>query len=176
MKTLNKIAILVISIFTFGLSHADEKKGFYVSAEAGSTKMKAPTTTTISVTSNSYNFGVGYEADSLSGEFTYGSGFNLSSTYGSSTSTFELSNWTVVFNYKILNTGNFKPFVGIGRYGGTVTTTSGTGGDYSRNMWNVGVEIPLDSTTSIRGKYIKTFDVTGYTGFTNYSFGLMYRF
>jgi hypothetical protein len=174
--SISKICVIFVFSITPLVTMASEKNGFYVVAEAGTTEMKAPTTTTISITSNSYNFGAGYEADSLSGEFTYGSGFNLSSTYGSSTSTFELSNWTVVLNYKILNLGNFRPFLGVGRYGGTVTTTSGSGGDYSRNMWNVGVEVPLDSTTSIRGKYLKTFDVSGYTGFTNYSLGLLYRF
>lgn len=176
MKTFNKVATLLISLFAFGLSHADEKNGFYVVAEAGSTEMAAPSTSKYSITSNSYNFGAGYEVDSLSVEFTYGNGFNLSSTIGSTTTELSLSNYTLVVNYKILNSGNFRPFVGIGRYGGTTSFTGYASEDYSRNMWNVGVEVPLDNTTSIRAKYIKTFELTGYVGFTSYSLGLLYRF
>lgn len=174
---IKKLCTILLLLFIISTSAtADENKGFYVVAEAGSTEMKAPTTTKYTISSNSYNFGAGYEVDSLSAEFTYGSGFKLSSTYGTSTSTIELSNWTIVLNYKILNSGNFRPFIGVGRYGGTVNITGYGSEEYSRNLWNLGIEIPLDTTTSIRAKYLKTFDVSGYTGFTNYSLGLLYRF
>jgi outer membrane protein W len=160
------------------LAFSAENKGFYVVGDAGSTELSAPSnsTTSVSVTSNSYNLGLGYEVDKWSVEYTLGSAAYVSSTVGTTTSTVELTNWTLVANYKILNTGNFKPYIGIGRYGGTINLTGYSSEDYSRNIWNAGVEIPLDTTSSLRVKYFKSFEVTGYAGFSGFSAGLMYRF
>jgi hypothetical protein len=174
--SIRRICAIFVLFISPVATMASEKNGFYVIAEAGTTEMKAPTTTTYTISSNSYNFGAGYEVDSLSAEFTYGSGFKLSSTIGSSSETLELTNWTLALNYKILNSGNFRPYIGVGRYGGSVNITGYASQEYSRNLWNLGIEVPLDNTTSIRAKYLKTFDVSGYTGFTTYSLGLLYRF
>jgi len=173
-----KISIFTISLLLPLLSFSADNKGFYVVGEAGSTELSSSSTSTtsVSVTSNSYNLGLGYEVDKMSVEYTYGSAGYVSTTVGTTTSTVELTNWTLVANYKLLNTGNFRPYIGIGRYGGTVNLTGYSSVDYSRNIWNAGLEIPLDNASSVRLKYFKSFEVTGYAGFSGYSAGLMYRF
>jgi hypothetical protein len=168
-------------VFAFSISFsscvfADEKSGFFVIADTGVTKLSAPSTTEYSLSSNSYNLGLGFESGRTSVEFTYGSGFYLSSTYGSSTETFEITNWTLALNYKILNEGNFRPYIGLGRYGGTVNITGQSSENYGRNIYNVGLEIPLDTTSSIRIKYFQSFELSGYGTYSGTSAGLLYRF
>jgi len=175
---MSKIFIFSLGLFFPLLAFSADNKGFYVAGDAGQTKLSSSgtSTTSISVTSNSYNLGLGYEVDNMSVEYSFGSAAYVSSTVGTTTSTVELTNWTLVANYKLLNTGNFKPYLGLGRYGGTVNLTGYSSQDYSRNIWNAGVEIPLDNTSSLRVKYFKSFEVSGYAGFSGYSAGLIYRF
>ena len=173
-----KVSIFTLSLLFPLLSFSADNKGFYVVGDAGSTELSSSgtSTTSVSVTSNSYNLGLGYEVDKWSVEYTLGSAAYVSTTIGTTTTTVELTNWTLVANYKILNTGNFKPYIGMGRYGGTINITGYSSEDYSRNIWNAGAEIPLDKTSSLRVKYFKSFEVSGYAGFSGYSAGLMYRF
>jgi len=172
-----KISVFTLSLLFHLLSFSADNKGFYVVGDAGSTELSPrSSSTSVSVTSNSYNFGLGYEVDNWAVEYMTGSAAYVSTTIGTTASTVELTNWTLVANYKLLNTGNFKPFIGIGRYGGTVNMTGYSSEDYSRNIWNAGIEIPLDNSSSLRVKYFKSFEVTEYAGFSGYSAGLIYRF
>lgn len=175
MKFKYSIYAVIFLLIPF-VAHAENEGRFYAVTEAGQTKMTAPTTTAYSITSNSWDLGFGYEKDKHAVELTYGNGINYSQTYSSSTSSFGLTNYTVVYNYKLWNTGNIRPFVGIGYYGGTFSATGSSDVEYSYNMYNVGVEVPLDDSSSIRFKYLRTYNDTGYTSFQAYSIGLMYRF
>ena len=175
MKFKNSIYAVFFLLSPF-IAHAENEGRFYAVTEAGQTKMTAPTTTNYSFTSNSWNVGLGYEQDHSSIEFTYGSAISLSSTYGNSTSDYDLSNYTFVYNYKLWNTGNFRPFVGLGRYGGTLAVTGQTDLDYAYSIFDAGLEVPLDDNSSIRFKYMKTYNAAGYTSFQVYLLGLMYRF
>ena len=174
-----KFNLLLLGLLLPVLCFSAETKGFFVVGEAGSTELSSTSVSTksvSSVTSNSYNLGLGYEVDKWSVEYTFGSAGYVSSTVGKVTTTVDLTNWTFVVNYKILNSGNFRPFIGFGSYGGTVNLTGNSSEDYSRNIWNAGFEIPLDNSSTVRLKYFKSVQDTKYVGFSGFSAGLMYRF
>jgi len=173
-----KIKHILFSTFFFVslLSHAENDGRFFAVTEAGQTKLAAPTTSSYSFTSNSWDVGIGYENGSHQLEFTAGSAMSLSSTTGGTTTSYDLSSYSYIYNYKILTSGNFRPFIGFGRYGGTQTVTSGTAETYSRNIYDLGIEVPLDDNSSIRLKYLKSLEVTGYTTISAVMLGLLYRF
>jgi len=172
IKNLLFFALCLISL----ASYADDKGHFYALTEAGQTKITAASSSSYSISSNSWDVGIGYEAGNHQLEFTAGSAFSLSASSGDSTSSINFSNSILVYHYKIINSGNFRPFIGFGRYGGTLSVTGSTDEAYSRNIYDLGIEVPLDDNSSVRFKYLKSLEVTGYASFSAFNVGLLYRF
>jgi len=175
MKFKYSIYAVIFLLMPF-IAHAENEGRFYALTEAGQTKLAANTSSDYSFTSNSWNIGLGYEQDKTSMEFTYGSALSLSETYNGSTTELNFNNYTFVLNYKLWNTGNFRPFVGLGRMGGTRSYTGESDVEYSRNIYDLGLEVPLDDNSAIRIRYLRSFKLENYVTFSTISVGLLYRF
>jgi len=174
---LKKIFFLIVVCVFPAIVFADDIKRYYAVSEIGTTTYAASSYT---LTGNSWNIGLGYEVDSLSAELLIGSAFRLRETYGASSYDYSFTTTSLFLNYKIINSGNFRPFIGIGSVSGTrtievngATTYSDSG---SRFVYDLGLEVPLDDNSSIRFKYISTTPQVGYADYSSANIGLLFRF
>jgi outer membrane protein W len=181
---LNKI-ICVISVcllpsIVFSQETKKENTSFYAVSELGTTTYQSANQD-FELTGNSWNLGLGYEFNSgFSAELFFGSAFRLKETYPSGSYDFNFTTASLYLNYKIINSGNYRPFIGIGSVSGTrtiqvngATTFSESG---NRFVYDIGVEIPLDDNSSIRFKYASSTKQTDENNFSSANAGLLFRF
>jgi len=157
---------------------AEDIKRYYAVSEIGTTT--SANSNSYTLTGNSWGVGLGYEVDKFSIEFLVGSAFRLKESYRANSYDYSFTTTALLLNYKIIDSGNFRPFVGIGTVGGnrkivqngaTIFSESG-----SRAVYDLGIEIPLDDNSVVRLKYISTTKKTGYSDISSYNAGLLFRF
>ena len=177
-KLLSIIRIVSISLACLTVSNARAEGVFYGIANMGSTTFD--TGEDLKISGNSWNFGIGYQINKFSFELLYGSMFHLGTEDPSSKMTIDLTSTTYLLNYKIFDGGTFQPVIGIGQTNPSFSMkmdgeeTAGDG--KTRNIYIIGLDIPLEERTFLTFRYTNTFGDKAEGQISNSSIGAIFKF
>ncbi len=180
-KLLSIIRIVSITLACITFSNARAEGGFYGIANMGSTAFDTGADQKFS--GNSWNFGIGYQINKFSLELLYGSMFQLGveDPTESINMVLDLTSTTYLLNYKIIDAGTFQPVIGIGQTSPSlsmkidgVEVVAGDG--KTRNMYMIGLDIPLEERTFLTFRYTNTFGDKAEGQFSNSSIGAIFKF
>ena len=153
---MKKILVMLLAIFSTHIQAQEVRdNGFYVAVTTGPTSFTFPNGDKL--TSNGYQFGVGYDFNKfLAAELTYGSLYKSSSTFGKFDESITATNFSVLAFYPM---ENVRPYAKLGytefdvKYAYPTSTYKETG---ERLVYGVGAELKLDQRTAARLEYTTT--------------------
>jgi hypothetical protein len=178
-KLLSIIRVVSITLACLIISNARAEGGFYGIANMGSTAFDTGADQKFS--GNSWNFGIGYQINKFSFELLYGSMFHLGMEDSSEKMVLDLTSTTYLLSYKIIDAGTFQPVIGIGQTTPSLSMKIDdvevvAGDAKTRNMYMIGLDIPLEERTFLTFRYTNTFGDKAEGQFSNSSIGAIFKF